>query len=155
MRRTWAILRLNPAKNKIALEKTSCDLMWLPWSVCSDVLHKQRGLFSEDVAENLLRILPDMKQSAHAYLLKPVHEVLKVSLVTSDFKTKLTLNVSANNYCVCIKAWYTVASSSLVVVYIGSVPRTPSCCHKFTRAPNVDSQNIPNKCKFPPVWVAF
>lgn len=79
MRRTVAILRLDRAKNKITLEKTSCELMWLLWSVCSDVLHKQRDLFSVGVGENLLRILPDMKQSAHAYLLKPVHQVLKVS----------------------------------------------------------------------------
>ncbi|KAM9341656.1 tumor necrosis factor alpha-induced protein 2 isoform 2-T2 [Symphorus nematophorus] len=43
----------------------------------SDVLVKKSHLFPDDVQEKCLLILPDMRQSAHAYLLKPVHEVLK------------------------------------------------------------------------------
>lgn len=49
--------------------------------VYSDVLHKQKDLFLDDVREDCLRILPNMKQSAHAYLLKPLHKILKVSLL--------------------------------------------------------------------------
>ncbi|CAI5697053.1 unnamed protein product [Oreochromis niloticus] len=36
-----------------------------------------RDLFPEDVRENCLRGLTEMKQSAHTYLLKPVHKILK------------------------------------------------------------------------------
>ncbi|XP_031729063.1 tumor necrosis factor alpha-induced protein 2 isoform X1 [Anarrhichthys ocellatus] len=53
-----------------------------------DVLNKKRHLFIEDVRKNCLHVLTDMKQSAHAYLLKPVHEVLKPEyrkLGTSDW----------------------------------------------------------------------
>lgn len=58
-------------------------LMWLLWFVCRDVLVKTRHLFLEDVQESCLLVLPDMKQSAHTYLLKPVHEVLKVRFFTT------------------------------------------------------------------------
>ncbi|XP_067336609.1 tumor necrosis factor alpha-induced protein 2-like [Channa argus] len=43
----------------------------------SDVLTKNRYLFPDDVQEDCLSVLTDMKQSAHTYLIKPVHEVLK------------------------------------------------------------------------------
>ncbi|XP_078133398.1 tumor necrosis factor alpha-induced protein 2 isoform X1 [Sander vitreus] len=42
-----------------------------------DVLDKNKELFTEDVRESSLHVLTDMKQSAHTYLLKPVHDVLK------------------------------------------------------------------------------
>ncbi|XP_053192025.1 tumor necrosis factor alpha-induced protein 2-like [Scomber japonicus] len=42
-----------------------------------DVLVTRRHLFPEDVRESCLSILNDMKQSAHTYLLSPVHEILK------------------------------------------------------------------------------
>ncbi|XP_029317293.1 tumor necrosis factor alpha-induced protein 2 isoform X2 [Cottoperca gobio] len=42
-----------------------------------DVLVKKRHLFTEDVQKNCLHLLTDIEQSAHAYLLKPVHVVLK------------------------------------------------------------------------------
>ncbi|XP_034715252.1 tumor necrosis factor alpha-induced protein 2 isoform X2 [Etheostoma cragini] len=42
-----------------------------------DVLNKKKQLFTEDVRESLLHVLTDMTQSAHSYLLKPVHDVLK------------------------------------------------------------------------------
>lgn len=54
--------------------------MWLLCSVLSEVLQKQKTLFTDDVREECLRILGDMRRAAHQYLLKPVHEALKVSL---------------------------------------------------------------------------
>ncbi|XP_054469847.1 tumor necrosis factor alpha-induced protein 2-like isoform X2 [Anoplopoma fimbria] len=42
-----------------------------------DVLSKKKHLFTDDVQKNCLLVLTDMKQSAHAYLLKAVHERLK------------------------------------------------------------------------------
>ncbi|XP_076604047.1 tumor necrosis factor alpha-induced protein 2-like [Chaetodon auriga] len=54
----------------------------------SDVLHKKSHLFPEEVQRDCLLILDDMKQSAHTYLLKPVHENLKPhyrKLGTSDW----------------------------------------------------------------------
>lgn len=41
------------------------------------VLEKQTNLFSKEMHKNFEQLLPDMRQSAHAYLLKPVHEALK------------------------------------------------------------------------------
>lgn len=46
--------------------------------VLSEVLQKQGELFTEDVRDECLRVLADMRRSAHEYLLKPVHEALKV-----------------------------------------------------------------------------
>ncbi|KAE8290327.1 hypothetical protein D5F01_LYC12049 [Larimichthys crocea] len=57
----------------------------------SDVLQKKSHLFPNDVRENCLLILPDMKQTAHAYLLKPIHEALKPhyrKVGTSDWLNK-------------------------------------------------------------------
>ncbi|XP_034091285.1 tumor necrosis factor alpha-induced protein 2-like isoform X1 [Gymnodraco acuticeps] len=54
----------------------------------SEVLNKERHLFTEDVRKNCLRVLTDMKQSAHTYLLQPLHERLKPQyrkLGTSDW----------------------------------------------------------------------
>ncbi|XP_032381749.1 tumor necrosis factor alpha-induced protein 2 isoform X3 [Etheostoma spectabile] len=42
-----------------------------------DVLNNNKQLFTEDVRGSLSHVLTDMKQSAHSYLLKPVHDVLK------------------------------------------------------------------------------
>ncbi|XP_070776384.1 tumor necrosis factor alpha-induced protein 2 [Enoplosus armatus] len=56
-----------------------------------DVLVEKSHLFPEDVRQNCLFVLNDMKQSAHTYLLKPVHEVLKPQyrkLGTSDWLNK-------------------------------------------------------------------
>ncbi|CAK6980988.1 tumor necrosis factor alpha-induced protein 2-like [Scomber scombrus] len=58
-----------------------------------DVLDTNSDLFPEDVRESCLSILNDMKQSAHTYLLSPVHEVLKPQyrkLGTSDWLNKPT-----------------------------------------------------------------
>ncbi|XP_062296798.1 tumor necrosis factor alpha-induced protein 2-like, partial [Scomber scombrus] len=58
-----------------------------------DVLDTKSDLFPEDVRESCLSILNDMKQSAHTYLLSPVHEVLKPQyrkLGTSDWLNKPT-----------------------------------------------------------------
>ncbi|XP_033979085.1 tumor necrosis factor alpha-induced protein 2-like isoform X1 [Trematomus bernacchii] len=54
----------------------------------SEVLNKERHLFTEDVRKNCLRVLTDMKQSAHTYLLQPLHKRLKPQyrkLGTSDW----------------------------------------------------------------------
>ncbi|XP_037602954.1 tumor necrosis factor alpha-induced protein 2 isoform X1 [Sebastes umbrosus] len=59
-----------------------------------DVLDKKRHLFTEDVQRNCVHVLTDMKQSAHVYLLKPVHEVLKPQyrkLGTNDWLSKPNL----------------------------------------------------------------
>ncbi|XP_070698095.1 tumor necrosis factor alpha-induced protein 2-like [Pempheris klunzingeri] len=56
-----------------------------------DVLEKKSHLFPQDVQENCLHVLTHMEQSAHMYLLKPVHEVLKPQyrkLGTSDWLNK-------------------------------------------------------------------
>ncbi|KAM6969475.1 tumor necrosis factor alpha-induced protein 2 [Tautogolabrus adspersus] len=53
-----------------------------------ELLNKKRHLFQDDVQTKCLQILTDMKQSAHTYLLKPVHDVLKPKyslLGTSDW----------------------------------------------------------------------
>uniref|UniRef100_A0AAQ4NXB1 Tumor necrosis factor, alpha-induced protein 2b n=1 Tax=Gasterosteus aculeatus aculeatus TaxID=481459 RepID=A0AAQ4NXB1_GASAC len=42
-----------------------------------DFLNTKRNLFTEEVGKDCLLVLTDMKLSAQAYLLKPVHEVLK------------------------------------------------------------------------------
>ncbi|KAM3594690.1 uncharacterized protein V6R79_012248 [Siganus canaliculatus] len=43
----------------------------------SDVLQRKSDLFPKHVREDCLLVVSDMRESAHAYLLKPVHEVLK------------------------------------------------------------------------------
>ncbi|XP_003962908.2 tumor necrosis factor alpha-induced protein 2 [Takifugu rubripes] len=43
----------------------------------SEVLQKQNMLFTDDVRQECLIILGDMRRAAHEYLLKPVHEALK------------------------------------------------------------------------------
>lgn len=102
--RCLALLRLNSAWS----HKRKYGLTWLLCSVCRDVLDKNKELFTEDVRESSLHVLTDMKQSAHAYLLKPVHDVLKVSFFTTNLfflflvnksqeKTKTKLNVSTNS----------------------------------------------------------
>lgn len=45
---------------------------------CSLVLEKQSNFFSQEMHKNFEKILPDMRKSAHAYLLQPVHKALKV-----------------------------------------------------------------------------
>ncbi|XP_041669012.1 tumor necrosis factor alpha-induced protein 2-like isoform X2 [Cheilinus undulatus] len=42
-----------------------------------ELLSKKRHLFQEDVRTKCLQVLAHMKESAHTYLLKPVHDVLK------------------------------------------------------------------------------
>lgn len=56
--------------------------MWTVCFICRDVLNESGHLFVEDVRQNCLRVLSNMKESAHAYLLHPVYESLKVSLFT-------------------------------------------------------------------------
>ncbi|KAM9708900.1 tumor necrosis factor alpha-induced protein 2 isoform 1-T1 [Menidia menidia] len=56
-----------------------------------DVLQRKKHLFTADVQQNCLSVLTDMKQSAHVYLLSPVHKVLKPQyqkLGTSDWLKK-------------------------------------------------------------------
>ncbi|XP_044231286.1 tumor necrosis factor alpha-induced protein 2-like [Thunnus albacares] len=58
-----------------------------------DFLIKKSDLFPADVQESCLSVLMDMKQSAHMYLLSPVHEVLKPlyrKLGTSDWLNNST-----------------------------------------------------------------
>ncbi|XP_063355997.1 tumor necrosis factor alpha-induced protein 2-like isoform X2 [Pelmatolapia mariae] len=57
-----------------------------------DLLVKS-DLFPEDVRENCLQVLTEMKQSAHTYLLTPVHKILKPhykKVGTSDWLKKNT-----------------------------------------------------------------
>uniref|UniRef100_A0A4W6FXG9 Tumor necrosis factor, alpha-induced protein 2b n=1 Tax=Lates calcarifer TaxID=8187 RepID=A0A4W6FXG9_LATCA len=61
-----------------------CELTWLLWFIYRDTLTKNGDLFLEDVRKDCLSVLTDMKESAHMYLLSPVHEVLKVRLFTRD-----------------------------------------------------------------------
>ncbi|CAI5697054.1 unnamed protein product [Oreochromis niloticus] len=59
-----------------------------------------RDLFPEDVRENCLQVLTEMKQSAHTYLLTPVHKVLKPhykKLGTSDWLKKNTFEKLLNS----------------------------------------------------------
>nr|XP_019960318.1 PREDICTED: tumor necrosis factor alpha-induced protein 2 [Paralichthys olivaceus] len=56
-----------------------------------DVLEKNADLFQEDARRNCLRVLTDMKESAHVYLLSPVHKALKPhykKLGTNDWLKK-------------------------------------------------------------------
>ncbi|XP_071353729.1 tumor necrosis factor alpha-induced protein 2-like [Trachinotus anak] len=57
----------------------------------SDVFSKNGHLFLEDVRRNCLSVLTDMKESAHAYFLNPVHKNLRPhyrKLGTSDWLNK-------------------------------------------------------------------
>lgn len=49
-------------------------------SFCRDVLSRMTHLVPDGVRLECLSLLSDMTQSAHAYLLSPVHKVLKVSV---------------------------------------------------------------------------
>lgn len=62
------------------LKPVSCELTVC--FICRDVLNESGHLFVEDVRQNCLRVLSSMKESAHAYLLHPVYESLKVSSFT-------------------------------------------------------------------------
>uniref|UniRef100_A0A3Q2QIK4 TNF alpha induced protein 2 n=1 Tax=Fundulus heteroclitus TaxID=8078 RepID=A0A3Q2QIK4_FUNHE len=56
-----------------------------------DILQRKGYLFPDDVREKSLAVLSDMKQSAHTYLLSPVHKYLKPQyqkLGTSDWLKK-------------------------------------------------------------------
>ncbi|XP_069016953.1 tumor necrosis factor alpha-induced protein 2-like isoform X1 [Embiotoca jacksoni] len=56
-----------------------------------DFLDRRSRLFPDDVRRNCLCVLTDMKQSAHTYLLSPVHKVLKPhyqKLGTNDWLNK-------------------------------------------------------------------
>ncbi|XP_074548372.1 tumor necrosis factor alpha-induced protein 2-like [Halichoeres trimaculatus] len=56
-----------------------------------EVLDKKHHLFQEDVQRNCLQVLTHMKEAAHLYLLKPVHEGLRpkyTKLGTSDWLSK-------------------------------------------------------------------
>ncbi|KAM7376384.1 hypothetical protein PAMP_006125 [Pampus punctatissimus] len=58
-----------------------------------DFLVRKSNLFPDDVRGDCLSVLTDMKQSAHTYLISPVHEVLKPQyrkLGTSDWLNKST-----------------------------------------------------------------
>ncbi|CAI5697057.1 unnamed protein product [Oreochromis niloticus] len=59
-----------------------------------------RNLFPEDVRENCLPVLTEMKQSAYTYLLTPVHKILKPhykKLGTSDWLKKNTFEKLLNS----------------------------------------------------------
>nr|XP_023008099.2 tumor necrosis factor alpha-induced protein 2 isoform X1 [Maylandia zebra] len=60
----------------------------------------EHNLFPEDVRENCLQVLTEMKQSAHTYLLTPVHKILKPhyqKLGTSDWLKKNTFEKLLNS----------------------------------------------------------
>uniref|UniRef100_A0A3P8PJ96 Exocyst complex component Sec6 n=1 Tax=Astatotilapia calliptera TaxID=8154 RepID=A0A3P8PJ96_ASTCA len=60
----------------------------------------EHDLFPEDVRENCLQVLTEMKQSAHTYLLTPVHKILKPhyqKLGTSDWLKKNTFEKLLNS----------------------------------------------------------
>ncbi|KAL3969141.1 CUB and sushi domain-containing protein [Sarotherodon galilaeus] len=60
----------------------------------------EHDLFPEDVRKNCLPVLTEMKQSAHTYLLTPVHKVLKPhyqKLGTSDWLKKNTFKKLLNS----------------------------------------------------------
>lgn len=57
-----------------------------PFSPCRDFIVEKSDLFPEDVRESCLSLVTAMKETAHTYLLNPMHEALKVgffSLVIS------------------------------------------------------------------------
>ncbi|XP_019204237.1 tumor necrosis factor alpha-induced protein 2 [Oreochromis niloticus] len=65
-----------------------------------DFLITESHLFPEDVRENCLRGLTEMKQSAHTYLLTPVHKILKPhyqKVGTSDWLKKNTFEKLLNS----------------------------------------------------------
>uniref|UniRef100_A0A3Q3WVK3 Uncharacterized protein n=1 Tax=Mola mola TaxID=94237 RepID=A0A3Q3WVK3_MOLML len=78
----------------------------------SDVLSKQSNLFSMDVRQDCLHILSDMRQSAHAYLLKPVHESLKVSFIRFQRRFSYCEHISWNTEFSL--AVYTVLTCKLI-----------------------------------------
>uniref|UniRef100_A0A3P9AZ85 Tumor necrosis factor alpha-induced protein 2-like n=1 Tax=Maylandia zebra TaxID=106582 RepID=A0A3P9AZ85_9CICH len=60
----------------------------------------EHNLFPEDVRENCLQVLTEMKQSAHTYLLTPVHKILKPhyqKVGTSDWLKKNTFEKLLNS----------------------------------------------------------
>ncbi|XP_035761765.1 tumor necrosis factor alpha-induced protein 2-like [Neolamprologus brichardi] len=60
----------------------------------------KHDLFPEDVRENCLQVLTEMKQSAHTYLLTPVHKILKPhyqKVGTSDWLKKNTFEKLLNS----------------------------------------------------------
>uniref|UniRef100_A0A3P9AYM2 Tumor necrosis factor alpha-induced protein 2-like n=1 Tax=Maylandia zebra TaxID=106582 RepID=A0A3P9AYM2_9CICH len=61
---------------------------------------EKHDLFPENVRENCLQVLTEMKQSAHTYLLTPVHKILKPhyqKLGTSDWLKKNTFEKLLNS----------------------------------------------------------
>ncbi|XP_039897390.1 tumor necrosis factor alpha-induced protein 2-like [Simochromis diagramma] len=65
-----------------------------------DFLIMESHLFPENVRENCLRSLTEMKQSAHTYLLTPVHKILKPhyqKVGTSDWLKKNTFEKMLNS----------------------------------------------------------
>ncbi|XP_026008663.1 tumor necrosis factor alpha-induced protein 2-like [Astatotilapia calliptera] len=61
---------------------------------------EKHDLFPENVRENCLQVLTEMKQSAHTYLLTPVHKVLKPhyqKVGTSDWPKKNTFEKLLNS----------------------------------------------------------
>ncbi|XP_042079654.1 tumor necrosis factor alpha-induced protein 2-like [Haplochromis burtoni] len=61
---------------------------------------EKHDLFPEDVQKNCLQVLTEMKQSAHTYLLTPVHKILKPhyqKVGTSDWLKKNTFEKLLNS----------------------------------------------------------
>lgn len=58
------------------------------WFICREVLETKSSLFLEDERVKCLSVLDEMKQSAHMYLLNPVHDSLKVRFYTSRITFK-------------------------------------------------------------------
>ncbi|XP_051812544.1 tumor necrosis factor alpha-induced protein 2 isoform X2 [Acanthochromis polyacanthus] len=80
------VIKQNRANSKALVKATLHSIQQF-----SDVLVRKKLLLPEDVRESCLCVLTDMRQSAHAYLLNPVHKVLKPhyqKLGTSDWLKK-------------------------------------------------------------------
>ncbi|KAM6912826.1 tumor necrosis factor alpha-induced protein 2-like [Xenentodon cancila] len=78
-----------------------------------DVLHRKTHLFPEDVWKNCLCILTDMKQSAHSYLLSPVHKLLKPQYRKLGTKNWLKKNLFEHLLCSIEKAAQELQGSCL------------------------------------------